>query len=89
TPVTLKAGSNKIRLFNPIGNRADSAMLQYQNMGKQLRLDTQKVAKDTNSTEKPIVFSICEWDLIDRISGEQRQATFGALPPIFALLGLG
>lgn len=61
TPVTLKAGANKIRLFNPIGNRADSAMLQYQNMGKQLRLATKKVAKDTNSPEKPIVFSICEW----------------------------
>ena len=61
TPVTLKAGDNKIRLFNPIGNRADSAMLQYQNMGKQLRLATQKVSRDTNSPEKPIVFSICEW----------------------------
>ena len=61
TPVTLKAGANKIRLFNPIGNRADSAMLQYQNMGKQLKKATEKVARDTNSPEKPIVFSICEW----------------------------
>lgn len=61
TTVKLKAGNNKIRLFNPIGNRADSAMLQYQNMGKQLKIATQKVSMDTNLPEKPIVFSICEW----------------------------
>ncbi|MBR3685421.1 MAG: alpha-galactosidase [Clostridia bacterium] len=60
-PVLLQKGENKIRLFNPIGNRADSAMLQYQNMGKQLRNATKKVAMDTNSPEKPIVFSLCEW----------------------------
>ena len=60
-PVLLQKGENKIRLFNPIGNRADSAMLQYQNMGKQLRNATKKVAIDTNSPEKPIVFSLCEW----------------------------
>ena len=36
-------------------------MLQYQNMGKQLQYATKKVAEDTNSKEKPIVFSICEW----------------------------
>lgn len=63
TPVTLKAGENKIRLFNPIGNRADSAMLQYQNMGKQLVLASKKVAEATNSPQKTIVFSICEWGL--------------------------
>ena len=61
TPVKLKKGENKIRIFNPIGNRADSAMLQYQHMGKQLQYATKKVAEDTNSKEKPIVFSICEW----------------------------
>lgn len=63
TVVSLKKGDNVIRLFNPIANRADSAMIQYQNMGKELQYATKKVAMDTNSPIKPIVFSLCEWGL--------------------------
>ncbi len=61
--VKLKKGINKIRLFNPIGSLADSAMLQYQNMGKQLQLASKQVAQENKTEEKPIVFSICEWGL--------------------------
>ena len=57
----LKKGKNTLKLFNPIGTRADSAMLQYVNMGRQLKKVTEKVARDTGKPEKPITFSICEW----------------------------
>lgn len=57
----LKKGKNTLKLFNPIGTRADSAMLQYVNMGRQLKKATEKVARDTGKPEKPITFSICEW----------------------------
>lgn len=57
----LKKGKNTIKLFNPIGTRADSAMLQYVNMGRQLKKATEKVARDAGKPEKPITFSICEW----------------------------
>lgn len=57
----LKKGKNTLKLFNPIGARADSAMLQYVNMGRQLKKATEKVARDAGKPEKPITFSICEW----------------------------
>lgn len=57
----LKKGKNTLKLFNPIGTRADSAMLQYINMGRQLKKATEKVARDAGKPEKPITFSICEW----------------------------
>ena len=57
----LKKGKNTFKLFNPIGTRADSAMLQYVNMGRQLKKATEKVARDAGKPEKPITFSICEW----------------------------
>lgn len=57
----LKKGKNTLKLFNPIGTRADSAMLQYVNMGRQLKKATEKVAQDAGKPEKPITFSICEW----------------------------
>lgn len=61
TVVKLIAGTNKIRLFNPIETKADSEMLQYRKMGKALVKATEKVAQDTNTQRKPITFSICEW----------------------------
>lgn len=57
----LKKGKNTLKLFNPIGTRADSAMLQYVNMGRQLKKAIEKVARDAGKPEKPITFSICEW----------------------------
>lgn len=38
----LKKGKNTLKLFNPIGTRADSAMLQYVNMGRQLKKPPKK-----------------------------------------------
>ena len=59
--VDLKAGKNKVELFNPITSKADSEMYQYRRMGKALKVATARVAKERNQEEKPIVFSICEW----------------------------
>lgn len=61
TAMPFKKGKNTLKLFNPVGTRADSAMLQYVNMGRQLKKATEKVARDTGKPEKPITFSICEW----------------------------
>ncbi len=60
-PITLVAGTNSIKLFNPIATNADSAMFQYTHMGKMLKDASKQVAKENNAPEKPIVFSICEW----------------------------
>ena len=59
--VKLKEGNNNIKLFNPIHTRADSAMMQYINMGKILKEASYKIAKENNAPQKPIVYSICEW----------------------------
>lgn len=59
----LSKGINKLEFFNPIGSRADSAMILYQNMGRELKKATEKVAAESGLPEKPIVFSICEWGL--------------------------
>ncbi len=59
--VTLKAGKNTIKLFNPVTSDADSEMYQYLRMGNALKTATARVAKERNQKEKPIVFSICEW----------------------------
>ncbi len=61
TVVALKAGKNKIELFNPITSKADSEMYQYRRMGKALKEGAQLVAKENGAPVKPIVFSICEW----------------------------
>ena len=53
TKVVLKKGINKIRISNPIRNRADGAFYQYYNMGQCLKKATEG--------KKPIVYSICEW----------------------------
>lgn len=59
--VKLKKGVNTVALMNPIATKADSAMLQYTNMGKLLKNASKRVAEETGKPEKPIVFSICEW----------------------------
>ena len=61
--VTLKAGKNTIKLFNPVTSDADSEMYQYLRMGNALKTATARVAKERNQKEKPIVFSICEWGM--------------------------
>ncbi len=59
--INLKAGKNKIELFNPVASKADSEMYQYRRMGKALQNATARVARERKQPEKPIVFSICEW----------------------------
>ena len=59
--VNLEKGKNSIKLFNPIGSRADSAMLQYRLMGRELKNATTKVSAETGKPRKNITFSICEW----------------------------
>ncbi|MGN0765828.1 MAG: alpha-galactosidase [Christensenellales bacterium] len=59
--VTLQEGVNVIELTNPIGTRADSAMLQYYKMGKALQDAAKQVAEESGEPVKPITFSVCEW----------------------------
>ncbi len=59
--VELKAGSNTIKLYNPVASRQDSAAIQYTRMGEELKKATKEYAEKTGTPEKPIVYSICEW----------------------------
>lgn len=59
--VVLKKGLNTVSFFNPVRNRADSAMIQYLYMGKMLKEASAQVAAETGKPEKPITYSICEW----------------------------
>lgn len=59
--VNLKDGENIITIQNPIATVADSSYIQYKRMGDALKNATKEWAKFTNTPEKPIVYSICEW----------------------------
>lgn len=59
--VRLNAGENNITLCNPVVTRADSAYIQYRRMGRALEEATAAWATYTNTPEKPITYSICEW----------------------------
>ncbi len=59
--VDLKDGENVITVQNPIATVADSSYTQYKRMGDALKNATKEWAKFTNTPEKPIVYSICEW----------------------------
>lgn len=72
TVVKLKKGVNRVRIFNPVATRADSAMLQYLKMGKALKTATARVAAESGKAEKPILYSICEW-------GKNQPWKWGAL----------
>ncbi|MDE6302258.1 MAG: alpha-galactosidase, partial [Clostridia bacterium] len=63
TIVTLKAGKNKIKLYNPITCKADSEMYQYRRMGIALKEATARVAAERGTAVKPITYSICEWGM--------------------------
>ena len=76
--VQLKAGGNTVKIHNPVASRFDSAALQYQNMGVQLKKATKEYAKRTGQPEKPIVYSICEWGWNKPINGAAKRATSGA-----------
>ena len=59
--INLKAGLNTISITNPVGSPMDSAAMQYENMGKELKRATKKFAEENNCEEKKILYSICEW----------------------------
>ena len=59
--ISLKSGTNTIKLFNPVASKQDSAAIQYETMGKELKRATKEFAEKNGCSEKPIVFSICEW----------------------------
>lgn len=59
--VELKAGINKIKIFNPITSKLDSSRIQYQRMGKALINQSKRFAEETGTPVKPMVYSICEW----------------------------
>ncbi len=59
--VNLKAGNNAISITNPVGSPMDSAAMQYEKMGKELKKATKKYAEEHNCEEKKILYSICEW----------------------------
>ncbi len=59
--VKLNEGKNNLRFYNPVASKADSAAIQYRNMGLELKRATKEYAQKNGTEEKPIVFSICEW----------------------------
>ena len=59
--IKLNAGVNTISITNPVGSPMDSAAMQYEKMGKELKRATKKFAEENNSEEKKILYSICEW----------------------------
>ncbi len=61
--IRLKAGNNTIHITNPVGSPMDSAAMQYEKMGKELKKATLKHAQENNCEEKKILYSICEWGI--------------------------
>ena len=91
--VNLKEGKNNIKLFNPIGSRADSAAFQYTYMGSQLKRATKEYAEKNGTQEKPIVYSICEWGLNrpwkwGRQAGNLWRTTPDIRPKWYSVIGI-
>ncbi len=61
TTVRLQPGVNTLSFDNPVASRFDSAALQYQLMGRELKRAAHDFAEKNGTEEKPIVYSICEW----------------------------
>lgn len=59
--INLNAGKNTISITNPVGSRMDSAAMQYERMGRELKKATKKYADEHGCEEKKILYSICEW----------------------------
>lgn len=59
--VELKDGENTIKISNPVVTVADSEYIQYSRMGRALKNASKQWAQFTQTEEKPIVYSICEW----------------------------
>lgn len=61
TVVELKDGENIITIQNPVATLADSSYIQYRRMGQALKKASSDWSEFTDTPEKPIVYSICEW----------------------------
>ena len=59
--IRLCEGVNTVKIYNPVASAFDSAVIQYTNMGKELKRATREYAEKNGVAEKPIVYSICEW----------------------------
>ncbi len=59
--IKLDSGENVIKLMNPVVTRADSSYIQYRRMGDALKNASKAWAEYTNTPEKPIIYSLCEW----------------------------
>lgn len=91
--VKLKAGVNTLKFYNPVASKADSAAIQYQNMGKELKRATAEYAMKNGVEEKPIVYSICEWGrnfpwLWGRSAGNLWRTTLDIRPTWSSVLGI-
>ncbi len=91
--ITLTEGANTVKLFNSVASRQDSAAIQYQTMGKELKRATKEYAEKNGCQEKPIVFSICEWGRNfpwqwGSKAGNLWRTTPDILPKWFSILGI-
>ena len=91
--IRLSEGINKIKLYNSVASRQDSAAIQYSVMGNELKRATKEFAEKNGCTEKPIVFSICEWgrNLPWRwgaMAGNLWRTTPDILPKWFSVVGI-
>lgn len=59
--VSLNAGLNLIKIYNPVVSRQLGAAMQYRNMGKELQRATREYAQKNGVPERKICYSICEW----------------------------
>lgn len=59
--IKLEEGLNSLKIYNPVSSVFDSTVIQYTNMGKELKRATREYAIKNGTEEKPIVYSICEW----------------------------
>ena len=83
--VRMESGDNLIKLCNPIATRADCMFLQYKRMGDALREASKEWALFSESEEKPITYSICEWGFNKpwhwgSKAGNMWRTTFDILP---------
>lgn len=61
--IELQAGENKMTIKNPVITPIDSSYIQYKRMGNAIKEASSMWARVTNSPEKPITYSICEWGM--------------------------
>lgn len=59
--IKLLSGDNTVLFYNPVSSIFDSAVIQYSDMGNELKRATREFAEKNGTENKPIVYSICEW----------------------------